>query len=40
MSGFPNYFDGQSTSTASSAKVEENFPTSNVKKAGSLLDED
>jgi hypothetical protein len=37
MSGFPNYFDGQSTSTAVSSKVEENYATSSVKKTGGDL---
>ena len=40
MTGFPNYFEGQSVSTSTSSKVDENFLTSNVKKIGNLLDED
>jgi hypothetical protein len=40
MTGFPNYFEGQSVSTSTSSKVEINFTTSNVKKIGNLLDED
>ena len=40
MTGFPNYFEGQSVSTTASSKVEEHFPTSNAKKIGNLLDED
>ncbi len=40
MTGFPNYFEGQSVSTSTSLKVEENTLTSNVKKIGNLLDED
>jgi hypothetical protein len=37
MSGFPNYFEGQSVSTTASSKVEENYTTSSVKKTGGDL---
>ena len=40
MAGFPNYFEGQSVSTATSSKVEEHFPITNANKIGNLLDED
>ena len=39
MSGFPNYFEGQSVSSTASSKVEEPQQAS-FKKSDSLLDED